>query len=128
MFDRTGVPIMQFTPRTTPLVLIVALDRAVADSAVERWHAEGAVVVQARHASGCLRVATAIGPDIIILDRRLPPELHALLSAHPVSARARIELIPVSSQMQAGLEAPLRTQAPLHARVAGLTDSAVCHA
>jgi hypothetical protein len=97
---------MQFTPRATPLVLIVGLERAIADSAVEHWRAQGAVVVQARHAGGCLRVATAIGPDVIILDRRLPPELQALLRAHPVSARARIELIPGSSELQAAEPVP----------------------
>jgi hypothetical protein len=59
------------------------------------------VVVQARHAGGGLRVATAIGPDVIILARRLPPELRALLRAHPVSAPARIELVPESSELQA---------------------------
>lgn len=42
-------------------------------------------------ADACLRMATSIGPDVIILDPRVPDRLVRLLRAHPVSATARID-------------------------------------
>jgi DNA-binding response OmpR family regulator len=51
---------------------------------------EGYVVYVTRSADGCLRVATSVRADIILLDPRLPARLERLLKAHPVSASARI--------------------------------------
>jgi hypothetical protein len=39
---------------------------------------------------GCLRVATASGPDLVVLDRSAPRGLERLLRAHPCSASAYI--------------------------------------
>ncbi|HEX8968913.1 MAG TPA: hypothetical protein VF937_13595 [Chloroflexota bacterium] len=81
----------QSFPRSTYLVLVLALDLASRDAAVRYWNDHGAVVMCARDAGGCLRVATAIGPDIVVLDTRVGGGLVRLLRAHPLSARARIE-------------------------------------
>jgi hypothetical protein len=47
-------------------------------------------VLTAHSADGCLRVATSVGPDLIVLDSGLPRRLDRLLAGHPVSARARV--------------------------------------
>jgi hypothetical protein len=39
-------------------------------------------------------MATSIGPDVIVLDRRVPDRLVRLLKAHPVSSTARIHWRP----------------------------------
>ena len=42
-------------------------------------------------AAGCLRVATSIGPDVVLLDPALrTARVEQLLRAHPVSARAQV--------------------------------------
>ncbi|MBV9581986.1 MAG: hypothetical protein JO057_25680 [Chloroflexi bacterium] len=73
----------------TALVLVVGPDRDT-ETECDRWRGRGAVVMHAHDAGGCLRVATSVGPDLIVLDRRTPRRLVRLLRAHPVSAGARI--------------------------------------
>jgi hypothetical protein len=50
----------------------------------------GNVVYVAHSPEGCLRVATSVGPDVVLLDPAFPARLESLLRAHPVSARAQI--------------------------------------
>lgn len=84
--------------RERPLVVVLGLDQAQAEAEAERWRRLGAVVMRARDAGGCLRVATAVGPDRIVLDRRVPPSLIRLLNAHPVSATALIDWLPAADE------------------------------
>jgi hypothetical protein len=84
---------MQATSRPSVVVLL-ALDQEQARDESARWRARGAVVIQARDPGGCLRVATSIRPDVIVLDRRVPGRLLRLLKAHPVSANADIQWMP----------------------------------
>ncbi|HEY2593699.1 MAG TPA: hypothetical protein VGK33_07345 [Chloroflexota bacterium] len=77
--------------RDRSLVVVLGLDQAQTEAESERWRRRGAVVMPARDAGGCLRVATAVGPDRIVLDRRTPGRLLSLLKAHPVSSTAEIE-------------------------------------
>lgn len=88
-----GSHVMQPTRRNPPLVLVLA-DPSSTARATQFWRDQGAVVVQARDDGGCLRVATAVGPDIIVLDNTASRRLLKLLAAHPVSARAQIERLP----------------------------------
>jgi hypothetical protein len=85
---------MQPTPRNRPLVLVLGLHAKPAARAAEFWRTQGAVVMPVSSADGCLRVATAVGPDIIVLDPAVSGRLVKLLAAHPVSARARIQWLP----------------------------------
>ena len=85
---------MQPTRRKRPLVLVRAAAPAAAACIVNFWREQGAVVVRAHDDGGCLRVAAAVGPDIIILDKTASSRLLKLLAAHPVSARARIQWLP----------------------------------
>lgn len=80
------------------LVLIMAADPMMAARLAELWHGRGAVVLKARDEGGCLRVATAVGPDVITLDRYAPRRLLRLIRAHPVSGRAQIEWVQDASR------------------------------
>jgi len=51
---------------------------------------KGAVVYATHGANGCLRVTTAVAPDAIYLDPRLPGRLLRQLQSHPSTARASI--------------------------------------
>jgi DNA-binding IclR family transcriptional regulator len=85
---------MQPTRRNRPLVLVLGADPSPAACIVNFWRDQGAVVVHVRDDAGCLRVATAVGPDVIVLANTASGRLLKLLAAHPVSARARIERLP----------------------------------
>jgi hypothetical protein len=76
--------------RRQPLILVASARQGVADDVVARLRHDGATAYAAHSAAGCLRVATNIGPDIVLLDPALPDRLERLIHAHPVSARAQV--------------------------------------
>jgi CheY-like chemotaxis protein len=76
--------------RRVPLVVVASAASAFADGIAEQLRREGNVVYVAHSAEGCLRVATSVGPDLVMLDPALPPRLEQLLKAHPTSAGAQI--------------------------------------
>jgi len=78
-------------PRRDVLLIVVAsATAAFAEETAARLRRDGSVVYVAHSAEGCLRVATSISPDIVVLDPALPRRLERLLRAHPASARAQI--------------------------------------
>jgi len=77
-----------------PLVLVASADAELTDRLVENVRRSGSVACAARSEAGCLRVATAVGPDVVLLDSRLPSRLEGLLRAHPVSGAANIVRLP----------------------------------
>src|SRR5690348_4731966 len=76
--------------RRQPLILVASAQQGVADDVVARLRQDGATAYAAHSVGGCLRVATSMGPDIVLLDPALPDRLERLIHAHPVSARARV--------------------------------------
>ena len=75
------------TPRATPLAVLCAPEpnaRRLAD----RLGQAGLVVYVTHDVHGCLRVATSVAPDVIVLDPRLPRRLARLLRANPASSGA----------------------------------------
>jgi hypothetical protein len=88
--QRTDELIVHTAYRQVPLVLLGVADRAAVEPLARRLHQEGMVVAVAQGERGCLRVATAIKPDIILLDPRLPRVLVSFLRAHPFSRHAHI--------------------------------------
>jgi CheY-like chemotaxis protein len=76
--------------RPVPLILVASTAAAVAQGVAAQLRREGNVVYVAHTAEGCLRVATSVGPDVVLLDPSLPPRLERLLKAHPISASAEI--------------------------------------
>ena len=77
-------------PRRVPLIVVASAASALAESVAAQLRREGSVVYVAHSAEGCLRVATSIGPDLVLLDPALPERLERLLKAHPTSAGAQI--------------------------------------
>jgi hypothetical protein len=77
-------------PRRAPVIVVASARGRTADEVASRLRGNGAIAVATHSAKGCLRVATSIGPDIVLLDSDLPRRLEKLLQAHPVSARAQL--------------------------------------
>lgn len=92
--------------RGVPLVVVGTSERAVAEPLAARIRDEGAAVLIAEGDRACLRVATAVSPDIVLLDPRLSCRLVSLLHAHPALSRAQISRSPAlaidSSRLAAG--------------------------
>jgi DNA-binding response OmpR family regulator len=78
------------TERHVPLVVIGSLSSAVANGVAQRLRRDGSVVYITHTAEGCLRVATSLAPDVVLLDPAFPRRVEKLLKAHPASAQARI--------------------------------------
>jgi hypothetical protein len=78
------------TKREVPLVLLGGTDPVALQALARLLRQEGMGVAGALGDRACLRVATALGPDIILLDPRLPRALLNLLRAHPLSKSAHI--------------------------------------
>ena len=76
--------------RNVPLIVIASTSAAFADDIAARLRRDGSLVYVTHSVQGCLRVATSVGPDVVVLDSALPPRLEQLLQAHPISARATI--------------------------------------
>ena len=76
------------------VVVVLGLDQEQVQDETAQWRARGAIVMRASDAAGCLRVATSVRPDVIVLDRRVPGSLPRLLKAHPVSASADMQWMP----------------------------------
>jgi CheY-like chemotaxis protein len=76
--------------RQTPLIVVASDNGAAAEALVAQLRSEGAVAYATRGAQGCLRMATSIAPDYVLLDAALPPRVEKLLKAHPASASADV--------------------------------------
>jgi DNA-binding response OmpR family regulator len=76
--------------RSVPLIVVASASPNLADDVAARLRQDGSIVYATHSAQGCLRVATSIGPDVVLLDPALPRRLEGLLHAHPTSARAQI--------------------------------------
>lgn len=76
--------------RQTPLVVVASQDAATADTLAEQYRRDGAVAYATHSMQGCLRVATAVAPDMVVLDCALPNRLTSLLRAHPACADAKV--------------------------------------
>jgi DNA-binding response OmpR family regulator len=77
--------------RKVPLIVLASASAAIAEDVAARLRRDGSVVYVTHSAEGALRVATAVGPDVVLLDPALRTRrIEQLLQAHPVSARARI--------------------------------------
>jgi CheY-like chemotaxis protein len=76
--------------RSRPLVLVATPDADLAQQLTDEIHRLGFVACVARSAAGCLRVATAVGPDLVLLDARVPRHLEGMLRSHPATATTRV--------------------------------------
>jgi DNA-binding response OmpR family regulator len=76
--------------RSVPLIVVASASASIAEDVAARLRRNGSVVYVTHSAEGCLRVATSVAPDIVLLDPALPTHLEDLLHAHPTSAGAQI--------------------------------------
>jgi DNA-binding response OmpR family regulator len=76
--------------RKTPLIVVASTSSTYGEEVAARLRLDGNVVYVTHSAEGCLRVATSVAPDVVLIDRRLPHHLEDLLHAHPTSAQAAI--------------------------------------
>jgi DNA-binding response OmpR family regulator len=76
--------------RRVPLIVVASARAGIAEQVVAGLRRDGAIAYATHSAEGCLRVATSISPDIILLDPALPARLERLLRAHPSSAHAQL--------------------------------------
>jgi DNA-binding response OmpR family regulator len=71
-------------------VLVASPHQDLAEHLIADVERSGSVACLARSADGCLRVATAVGPDLVLLDSSLPRRLEGMLRSHPATAAATI--------------------------------------
>jgi CheY-like chemotaxis protein len=76
--------------RSVPVIVVASPCAEKAEELARRLRQDGAVVLATHSASGCLRVATSVAPDVVLLDSGFPARLERLLKAHPTSARAQL--------------------------------------
>jgi CheY-like chemotaxis protein len=76
--------------RAIHLIVLGTTDRHAAERVAALLRGEGASVTIAVGDNACLCVTSALGPDVLLLDPRLPRALLSLLRAHPLARRARI--------------------------------------
>jgi DNA-binding response OmpR family regulator len=76
--------------RARPLALVCTPDADIARQLMSHVSALGMVACVTRSAAGCLRVATAIGPDLLLLDARLPDRLEGMLGSHPATSTTTV--------------------------------------
>jgi len=83
---------MYSAERTQPLVVVASAAPGEAERVVARLRQAGALAYATHSAEGCLRVATSVRPDLVLIDPRLRARerLQRLLRAHPSSAHARV--------------------------------------
>jgi hypothetical protein len=98
------MPAPRSSGRSTPLIVVASASPGVADSVAARLRREGNVVYITHSAEGCLRVATSVAPDAVVVDPALPRRLISLLQAHPGTAQARI--VSLSPQLARPSAAP----------------------
>lgn len=80
--------------RQVPLIVIGSAATALAEGVAVQLRREGNVVYVTHSPEGCLRVATSVAPDVVLLDADFPSRIEKLLKAHPKSARAQILHLP----------------------------------
>jgi CheY-like chemotaxis protein len=82
------------------VVVIASAIVATAESAADSFRREGWVAYSAHSWEGCLRVATSVTPDLVLLDDAMPPRVESLPRAHPTCSHASIERIGSRSARQ----------------------------
>jgi DNA-binding response OmpR family regulator len=78
------------TARRVPLIVVASTSASFAEEVAAPLRRDGSIVYVAHSLHGCLRVATSVAPDLVLLDPEFPPRLERLLNAHPTSAHATI--------------------------------------
>jgi hypothetical protein len=92
--DEIATPVRR---RVRQLVLVASPDQALVDQLVADVERAGSVACRTQTTSGCLRVATAVGPDVVLLDAHMSARLEEMLRSHPATARTIIVRLPIAA-------------------------------
>jgi hypothetical protein len=92
--------------RSVPLIVIASASTVLAHEIAVRLRRDGKVVYVTHSPEGCLRVATSVMPDIVLLDPRFPPRIERLLRVHPSCAGAQILHLSQDSLPTSGTRIP----------------------
>ena len=76
--------------RARPLVLVCTAHADLTTQLVTQMSEAGLVACVAHSAAGCLRVATAVGPDVVLVDASVPDRVISMLRTHPACRTARV--------------------------------------
>ena len=92
--------------RRQPLVVVASATSGAAERIAARFRRDGALAYATHSAQGCLRVATSVRPDVVLIDPALQARgwLMRLLRAHPSSAHAALRPITSQASEAAGVE------------------------
>lgn len=85
----SSTPLVE-SSRHTPVVIVASADATRAERLASQLRADGRVAYATHTAGGCLRVATAVGPDLVLLDPAMPGRVTSLLKAHPATAHTAV--------------------------------------
>jgi hypothetical protein len=90
--------------RRAQLIVVASAVDGTAERIAARLREDGAVAYATHSLKGCLRVATSLRPDIVVIDPALPGRLEQLLRAHPMSAHARFLYLTDDAAAPIGVE------------------------
>jgi hypothetical protein len=76
--------------RSVPLIVLASASASFANDVAARLRRQGNIVYITHSPEGCLRVATSVAPDVVLIDPAFPPRLERLLRAHPMIAQTQI--------------------------------------
>jgi CheY-like chemotaxis protein len=83
--------------RARALVLVCTAHADLTQQLLAQVSAANLVACVAHGVAGCLRVATAVGPDLIVVDASVPGRVIDMLRSHPSCRTARIIRLPTGS-------------------------------
>jgi hypothetical protein len=100
--------------RATPVAVLCTPDLN-ANGLIDRLRQEGMLVCLTLDMHACMRIATSVGPDVVVIDPRIPRRLEQLLRAHPACSGTSIRWLSepglvVANQLTRELSAPARTR------------------
>jgi hypothetical protein len=72
------------------LIVVASASPSLGEDVAARLRRDGSIVYVTHSLKGCLRVATSVAPDVVLVDPSFSGRLEQLLGAHPTSARATV--------------------------------------
>jgi len=100
---------------SAPLVVVGHAEHTDVSALIGRLEGEGFVVYPARGLQGCLRVATATSPDLVLIDSTMnrAHSLATLLAAHPATRFTQVRAYPFTADRSPMAEHPAPTRSGL---------------
>jgi len=97
LVDKVFLDFAAGSDRARPLVLVCTADANLGRRLVAQMDEAGLVACVAHGEAGCLRVGTAVGPDLVLVDASVPDRVIDMLRSHPTCRTARVVRLPAGS-------------------------------